>query len=817
MRRAGLFADTGDDMSDPKLKKYMDPVIKEAIMELALVESAFDSLIDHIEFAKVQDIQYHLKLITGAMVMLSLGRAANILNSCSHYISRLSSTDEAGDINRQGAQLFMGIIDDLTRYLGSFPEDGDYQETLLIAMEDKSTQLKQLSSVKVIKDVIPVRQTFQRGATVNHNAPEVSINEPLDEIATIPLQGREKINIELKRNFLQTARKNIKAGSMVLSMLSKSPESTVLVNEFRKILHALKDSALAAGISEVVELCHSMELLVTMLIRRDDQHVEEINELLTQSYEQLTTIVEQFNHQETMNPVEELVLRINKRLTGSFKGSEKGGNPSETHLRHNGAARALRRRTHRNHAASPGKHGRSPAGSPDNAESGQVDIHLEVLGDTQSAVEESYTILRSYLDEMQQEMVKLRDCLSHDMTALSPSAETRNDNGDNPDNSNVLTGYLDESDKLHDQSKQLMNMVGQCLIQQQQILASLKARLRQTRIVAVTSQIVQFNKVVERVSREHAKKVRLNLVGGHVKLDQALLNRLIEPLKYLIAYCIEHTIEEPERRLDSGKPESATLTIEFVKENSDLVIKVHDDGAGIGLDQLHNVAVNLGHAESEDVLTDTEISALVFNQDFNKKSNIPWLMTQNIPLSDVAYSVKSIGGSIVLTSIKDFGSTFIIRLPCELDTSQVLMVQVDKEIYAIPTASIEDVVYLDGQEAEALISGDDCLYQYNGHDYHFRNLGVVLGKTQTVQPEEDRQYPIVLISLGNKRIALQVDQIKGQREIIINQPVPELNRVKVISGATLLSDGRMVLVLELGALLGEDVGNLKAINQLSTV
>jgi len=811
----GLLAGINEAMSDPALNKYMEPVIKEALIELTLIRSDFESLIDHLEQDKIKEIQSHLRLITGAMVMLSLGRAANTLYSCSQYISGLSSAGEAENLNAACMQLFLDITDDMSRYLSGLSKEAGHQETLLNAMEDKSTRLNQSTSVNMIKEVVPVNEAFQPETQAGHDNTVNSTSRPMEETVAESLQDREKLNIELKKDFLQTAGKNIKAGGMVLEMLGKSPESTVLVKEFRKLLHALKTGALAAGISEVVELCHSMELLVTMLIHREDQHTGEIHDLLTQSYRQLTKIVEQYNYHENMTPVEELVLRINKRLMSPLKGPGKHGRPAGSHLKRIDSGHAVRDRIRKNHTALLKKNGRRLSGDLHKSQPGQFGVYVAELSDIQRNIEESFATLHSRMSQMKYGIDQLRGCLRQDKASVFSGGDKLHDNNDDSDNNAALSGYLNESGKLYSQGMQLMDSVGQCLMQQQQILASLKAGLSQTRIITVASRIAQFEKAVDQMGRESAKKVELNVVGGHLKLERVLLNKLIEPLKFLIGHSIEHWIEKPDHRLSSGKPETAVITLEFTKENSDLAVKIHDDGAGADIDEVRNAALSLGYIDSKDQLTGAEVAEIVFDPRFDQESNLSWLKTHDIPLADIATMIKSMGGSIVYTTAGNTGNTFIIHLPCELNISQVLMAQVAEEIYAIPAANIEDVVYLQRHEIDALKSGDDHQYRYNGHDYQFRSLGAVLGIIQPAQPERDFQYPIVLMSMGNKYIALQVNQIKGQREIILNQPVPELSRVKVISGATLLSDGRLVLVLELGALLGEDVGKLKAIKQLS--
>jgi chemotaxis protein histidine kinase CheA len=597
---------------------------------------------------------------------------------------------------------------------------------------------------------------------------------------------------------------------MVLHMLQKSHNSSVLIKEFRKVLASMSTGALEAGLEDVVELCHSMELLIALLQRSDEQHREEINELLGQSYEQLGSLVDQYIHRETITPVEELVLRISKRLTEPDDEWTHG-------ISHEGSGEQIALRDPR--PVVPGEHGpgrpettkgrKFSRPSPDIRD--RTEEHVDRMDDMQHAIDDTYELLRSYIDELKHETGQLRKYIH---IARSSSASGHSENGGDDDS--LLGGYLDESDRTHDQNLQQLNQLGQYIEQQRQIIASMKAGLRQARIVSIESRINMLEHFVRHKADEQSKNVTLNVIGQHIRLDRILLDNLIGPLKCLIGYCIEHGIEVPGSRVNSGKPRGGTITLEFTKQGLELVIHINDDGIAIDSARLRQRAMELGYIPAKEPFTKAGLSMLIFNGNFSRESNLAVLKSSGIALSDVARIVKAMGGDVTYKITAVAGNGFTIHVPCELDVLQALTLQIDSEIYAFPMANVDDVLYLDALEIDTLRSLDEQVYKYKGHTYQFRNLAMVLGFEQKeIIAGGDTQYPVILVSMGNKHIALQVDQIKGQREVIVNQPVPEFNRVKVISGATLLSDKRLVLVLELGALLGEDVGNLKAIRQLS--
>ena len=809
-----LLSGQGAALADSALRKYMNPVIREALAELTLVKSTLKYSQGPIERENISDIQSRLRMVTGSLVMLSLSRAASVLHTCHQYISDAGHGAGAGSLHRAGLQSLVEIIGAISDYLETFLGTAGNQEGLLSAVEDKALQLDKISAGDTVVDT---QQSGHMSQSWQTDTGGFDPHSSMDGVLPAPLADRERLHVELKSAFLQRVEKNIRAGRMVLEMLGKTHESVVLANEFRKILGLLKTSALAAGISEVVELCHSMESLVGMLDLHNQPNADEIYELLIQSYEQLTEIVDQYNLHEAVTPVEDLVLRINKHLVKLSNSVKNGGRQSATVDRRQLETRRNLsgggRKNHvvsgkRNYQQSPGnlRHGRPSR--LDSKACGHVGVQVD-LG-------QGYMSLKSRLDEMKKELDRLRAFLRPDETSSVFHKEGSHDYSDSA-GSITLSEYLDESDRLYDMNMGLMNSLAQGMERQQQIIAALEAALYQARMGTVSSQIARLKQTVEKTGIDLSRKVRLDIVGESLRLEDMLLNKLIEPLQYLIIYSIEHSIEDPVLRVNSGKPEAGSITLEFARDNSDLVINIHDDGAGCDLDEVRRKAIDLGYISIGEKLADTGVAELLFDPGFNRESGLSGLKSRGIRLDEVADTIRSLGGSIVCKAVRGSGNTFTIRVPGRLNISQVLMVLAGKEIYAIPRDNIEDIVYIQAREIDALRLNNDYCYHHDGHDYQFRNLRVVLGQGPSANPEQDTAYPVVLISTGNKYFALQVDQLKGQREIIVNQTVPDLNQVKVISGATLLSDGRLVLALELGALLGEDIGDLKALERLSSV
>jgi len=808
-----LLPDQGKALADPALRKYMIPVIREALMELTLIKSTLKSWMGHIERENISDIQSRLRLVTGSLVMLSLSRAASVLHACHQYISDAGHGAGAGSLHRAGLQSLVEIIGAISDYIETFLETAGNQEGLLNTVEDRALQLDKISAGDTGVDTQQMGHMSQSRQTDKCG---VDSHTSMDEILPAPLADRERLYVELKSAFLQSAEKNIRAGRMVLEMLGKTHESVVLANEFRKILGLLKTSALAAGISEVVELCHSMESLVGMLNLHDQPHAGEIHELLIQSYEQLTEIVDQYNNHEAVTPVEDLVLRINKRLMKLSSSVKAGGRQSATvERRQLETRRNLSGGGRKNHIVSGKKNYRQSPANLRQDQPGRLDIKACGHAGIQLDLGQGYMSLKSRLDEMKKELDRLRASLRSDEASSVFHKEGSYDHSDTAATI-TLSEYLDESDRLYGMNMGLMNSLAQGLERQQQILASLEAALYQARMGTVSSQVARLEQIVEKTGIDLSRKVRLDIVGESLRLEDMLLNKLIEPLQYLIIYSIEHSIEDPALRVNSGKPEAGTITLEFARDNSDLVINIHDDGAGCDLDEVRRKAIDLGYTGIGEKLADSGVAELLFDPGFNRESGLSGLKSRGIRLDEIADTIRSLGGSIVCMAVRGSGNTFTIRVPGKLNISQALMVLAGKEIYAIPRDNIEDIVYIQAREIDALKLSNDYRYHHDGHDYQFRNLGVVLGLGISANSEQDSAYPVVLICTGNRYFALQVDQLKGQREIIVNQTVPDLNRVKVISGATLLSDGRLVLVLELGALLGEDIADLKALERLSS-
>lgn len=806
--------DAGENISEHVLRRYMDPVIEQALIELAAVKADFEFSIINISDGKSQQIQHRLKLIADSLIMLSLGRASRIIHSGMQKIPDILPASRFGVINHESARIFLEVIEGMSQYLDGLRQEHVQQENLLPFLEEKILQLNNLALTQASPASEPQDQAVPSLKSSWQDDMKITQKESASIVSPIPIQGRAGLDIELRRDFLRTADRNLKAGNMVLGLLVKSPGSSVLSREFLKILDTLKSSALTGGLSEIVELCHSMEMLVNVLNSGDAQYADEMKELLTQSYAQLTAIVEQYIHHRAMTPVEELVLQINKHLLKPANDVMIDASQENEQRYPRTHREIVYKRPDKQYLTTVEKNARQPEAPVAEDKQNSLSVHMTKLGELQSLIDETFSLLRSYLDEMKGEIDLLQDHLSQER-ALTLSGEGSLDNGDSGGDEEVLYQYVDEYHRLHDQGLQLLDSMSEHVSQRQQVIAALHAGLRQQRMATVSSQMKSFDALIKNIAEQCSKSVTFNISGGQISLDRALLKNLIVPLQYLVRYDIEHGIEDSALRVKSGKPETGSVSLEFARKNANLVIKVIDDGAGIDLNKVREAAVTLGYIESADGMTDREAAALVLNPAFDNESNNPELQTQGVRLSELALIIKSMGGSLSLISAVGAGNIFTIDVPCEWDVIRVLMTQVGQEVYALPSACVDNVVYLQAEEIEAIKLHKNYQYENNGRYYQFRELDMVLGIAQALRKAEDIQYPVVLIRMGNKRMALQVDQIKGQREIIINQPVPELNRVKVISSATLLGDGRLVLVLELGALLGEDVGKLKAIRELT--
>ncbi|MCU9612084.1 chemotaxis protein CheA [Caldibacillus lycopersici] len=331
------------------------------------------------------------------------------------------------------------------------------------------------------------------------------------------------------------------------------------------------------------------------------------------------------------------------------------------------------------------------------------------------------------------------------------------------------------------------------------VSSDLQSIILNIRMVAIETVFQRFPKMVRQLSRELHKKIHLELLGEDTELDRTVIDEIGDPLVHLIRNSIDHGIELPEERIKNGKPEMGTIQLKAYHRGNHVIIEISDDGSGINSEKVLAKAIAKGIIDSQQSkqLTEREIYDLIFTPGFSTADTVSDISGRGVGLDVVKNTIQSLGGSITVQSKEMVGTQFLIELPLTLTIISVLLVDVNQETYSIPLSNIVENIMLDKRAIE---------YVQTQPVFRFRNRVLPLIYLQEVfqvsdAPNQDSELSIVIIQKGEKLAGLVVSSFIGQKEVVIKSLGNYLSNVYGISGATILGDGQVSLIIDCNVLL----------------
>ncbi|HEX3396798.1 MAG TPA: Hpt domain-containing protein [Steroidobacteraceae bacterium] len=339
------------------------------------------------------------------------------------------------------------------------------------------------------------------------------------------------------------------------------------------------------------------------------------------------------------------------------------------------------------------------------------------------------------------------------------------------------------------------------LTQQARVITELQNSLMRTRMVPFQRHVQRLTRLVRQAANDTGKRAELVVQGAAAELDRQMLERMVAPLEHMLRNSVVHGIEPPDRRALLGKPDVGRISISLERDGAEIVIVVADDGAGINVKLIREKALALGLIDAHAKLTDEEAVQLILEPGFSTAGHVTQAAGRGVGMDVVATEVKKLGGGLFIDSTYGKGSRFTIRLPFTLAISQALIVRVGEEAYALPLATVEGVVRLPRNIVARHLGKDAPLFEYGGQKYRFQHLGSFVGLGATRLPDSDVSMSVVLIRAGEHSTALVTDELVGSREIVVKSLGPQISAIRGIAGATILGDGRIVLILDMGSLV----------------
>jgi chemosensory pili system protein ChpA (sensor histidine kinase/response regulator) len=341
------------------------------------------------------------------------------------------------------------------------------------------------------------------------------------------------------------------------------------------------------------------------------------------------------------------------------------------------------------------------------------------------------------------------------------------------------------------------------LLQQSRINTDLQEGLMRSRMVPFSRIVPRLRRIVRQISTELNKNVDLDLGNIEGELDRNMMERMVAPLEHMLRNAIDHGIEDPAVRNSAGKASTGRIVITLDREGSDVLVLVADDGGGIDINRVRQKAIenNLIHIDTD--LSDQEILQFILHAGFSTAETITQISGRGVGMDVVNSEIRLMGGSIAINSQLGEGTVFTIRVPFTVSVNRALMINMGEDRYAIPLNTIEGIVRVSPFELEHYYANPNELFQYANQEYQLRHLSTLLDDSASAPRMQGHTLPlpVILVRSTDHSVAFQVDNLQGSREIVVKSLGPQFKSVLGVSGATIMGDGRVVVILDPNALI----------------
>ncbi|WP_394547852.1 chemotaxis protein CheW [Priestia aryabhattai] len=364
---------------------------------------------------------------------------------------------------------------------------------------------------------------------------------------------------------------------------------------------------------------------------------------------------------------------------------------------------------------------------------------------------------------------------------------------------NLFEELVIDRGRLEQISKELNNSeLDETVERMSRISGDLQTIILNMRMVPVETVFNRFPRMVRQLSKDLGKQIELQIVGADTELDRTVIDEIGDPLVHLLRNAVDHGIEMPQVRLKNGKNEKGTIRLKAYHSGNHVFIDLEDDGAGINREKILQKALDRGiiDGKTAETLTDKQVYELIFASGFSTAEQISDVSGRGVGLDVVKNTIESLGGSVTIDSNEGYGSRFSIQLPLTLSIISALLVQMSEERYALPLSSIIETAIV--QPKEVMHVHGQKVIDFRGAIIPLIDLKELFTVPNSVQGDH---YSVVIVKKGEKTAGLIVDSFIGQQEIVLKSLGHYLPGVFAISGATILGDGQVALIIDCNALI----------------
>ena len=657
----------------------------------------------------------------------------------------------------------------------------------------------------------------------------ISINELIAES-----WPNEQPDADILALYLEEAEELISSSNKSLQLFLTNNHNTEALQSLQRDLHTIKGGARMVGANGIADLSHEMESIYEELALRRRPATKMASKLLTACHDWIVDAV--FVLKQRVNPPTPVAfIAALKQFNSKSDSLKKIPNESLNDLRE--TILNAKKGSEKHYIAidvseMPSMSGNfsEPVESVSTAEviripSSSVEHMINLSGESainRTRIDMGMTSLTNSIEEMGTTVQRLADQLRRmelelEVQILSQIDEKLIDSEDfDPLEMDQYSSLNQLSKSLSESASDLVD-INNTLLEKTQDSESLLLQLARTqtelqdglmssRIVPFTRLTPRLERIVRQTANELDKSVDLTIINADDEMDRTILERITSPLEHMIRNAVDHGIEDTQTRLKSGKDSSGHITLEVLREGSEVVIHLKDDGRGIDVEAVRKKAVSKGLIDADDhTLSDLDIMQYVFNAGLSTTDQLTQISGRGVGMDIVVSEIRQLGGVVSVSSEPNKGSQFTIRVPLSVAITDALVVRVADGYYAIPLVQIERVVRVNSEKLYDYFKSGAAMLAIDDQAYRVRYLNEILSgsKFSELIVNTNTSLPLVIIkSRTGQNIALLVDQISGSRiEMVVKPLGRQLSHITGMSAATIMGDGSVMLALDLVALM----------------
>ncbi|MGB1252639.1 MAG: response regulator [Candidatus Promineifilaceae bacterium] len=771
----------------------------------------------------------HAHTIKGAAAMI--GESA--LSHIAYYLEEMLE-DVAGseiELNDDAMRYVRSTISHVELYLVGLIDDNVNSRRLLTVATRENRELRGLAT-----DAVAVEAAVEEAVTLAEEtveaAPPLGLFDDTADFADANSAEMEPLFVlddafmaELREAFNEEANDHLQNTARLLATLEKDPTNRAALSELRRVIHTLKGASATVGLQPIAALSHLMEDLLDHFDESGSTVSKGVMNLL---YDSADALEDEMNESFSAEKMQALLARYETI-------ANKGGQPiapaaeiSRAPVQAAPPAPAAPKKEREDSESESAE----PAAAP-RTTSEVVRVPLERLDElvrltsefviTRTTLEQRINDLTRLVNELAPSLDRVQRIagrLDSDYHDLSVSMGINRSSGIIPSDGASVSGFTpNEFDSLefdrytelymlsreltetssdiktvHNGLRTLLGDFDSIMTRQGRLSGEVQDKLMRTRMVPLATIVTRLQRTVRVVARQQSKQVDFTIIGEHIEFDKKVLEEIADPLLHILRNAVDHGIEPAELRQVTGKAQNGSITVRAFHEGNQVVVEIVDDGAGIDINRIRAKALANGYISEAEVesTSDAELQQLIFVPGFSTASEISNISGRGVGMDIVKDAVTKLQGTIQVRSRPAQGTTFTIRLPLTLAVIRGLLVNTRGTTYALPMSSVGQILRLEGETLHQI--GRNPVVRVGDDVCPVIQLGDLLGLPESGLSGRKR-IPALVINADDRQVALVVDEIIEGREIVIKTLGNHLRKVHGVTGATLMGDGKVVLIL----------------------